>query len=78
MAENENIKRDETESSAEEYHPGGSTGSQFVKKIGVAGCIFFLAMSIIFTAFCLFSKPADNAGETPSGYEQTEEGTANG
>ena len=78
MAENKNMKRGEEKPAAEEYHPGGSTGSQFVKKIGVVGCIFFLAMSIIFTAFCLFSKPADNAGETPSGYEQTEGGSANG
>ena len=76
MAENENPnERADAPEEMREYRPGGSTGSQFVKKIGVAGCVFFLILSIIFTVFCFTAKPA--ATQTPPN-EQTEEGASNG
>lgn len=45
--------------------PGGNTGEQFVKSIGVAGCIFFLSMFIIFLVFCFTSGSRAPASETP-------------
>ena len=76
MAENKNAnERSGMPEEVGESRPGAGTGSQFVKKIGVAGCVFFLLLSIIFTVFCFVAKPAD--GGTPPEYEQTE-GTSNG
>ena len=75
MTENENANDRTAPDEAKEYRPGGSTGSQFVKKIGVVGCVFFLILSIIFTVFCFTAKPA--AEQAPE-YEQTEEGASNG
>lgn len=75
MAENENVNgRTDVPESGTGSRPGGDTGSQFVKKIGVVGCVFFLVLSIIFTVFCFTAKPA---AQTPPEYEQTE-GTSNG
>jgi len=47
-------KTAENESEKKRY-TGGDTGAQFVKSIGVAGCVFFLGLFIVFLVFCFTS-----------------------
>jgi|GEM_PF-3623470 len=65
---------DENEKKTEAERPsGGGTGAQFVKKIGVVGCVLFLGLFVAFLIFCFTAKPADKTGDAPPAYEQTEE-----
>lgn len=41
-----------------ENGPKQTAGQEFVKRIGPAGCILFLALNILMLALCFTSKPA--------------------
>jgi len=61
-----------------EHRRGGETGEQFVKSIGVAGCVFFLALFIIFLVFCFTSGSRPPMTETPQFVLKALEGVING
>ncbi len=48
---------------------GGETGANFVKKIGLAGCVLFLGLFIAFLIFCFTSKPPAAEDNAPPAYE---------
>ena len=66
------------EKSEKERRRGGETGEQFVKSIGVAGCVFFLAMFIIFLVFCFTSGSRPPITEAPQFVFKALEGVING
>lgn len=72
MDENTNLNEGPAEKAEEaktenkkERRPGGETGEQFVKSIGVAGCVFFLALFVIFLVFCFTSGSRTPVADIP-------------